>query len=107
MILQRGLASGDDGVDTRTVSVVRTNTAVAVAVERHCIAARSTFAFAGDEVHERLLEHVSGFCIHDWPNSLLARATLDPGNVFTFSGGGTASGAGIPSITARASLLKG
>ena len=53
MMLQRGLAPCDDGVDTGTVSVMRTDTAVAVAVEPGGIAAGTAITLAGDQVDER------------------------------------------------------
>jgi hypothetical protein len=95
---QRCLAPSDDGVDTWTVSVVRADPAVSVAVQCHGITAGTALSFAGDEVDERvnecLLRGLSGF--HGKPDSLSARATLYPGNVVlnTFTGGGTASGGG-------------
>jgi hypothetical protein len=80
---QRRLAPGDDGVDTWTVSVVRADPAVSVAVQRHGVAAGTALSLAGDEVDERvnqcLLRGLSGF--HGKPDSLSARATLNPGNV--------------------------
>jgi hypothetical protein len=47
---QRGLAPSDDGVDTRTVSVVRTDSAVAVAIQRHGVTAVAAFTLACDEI---------------------------------------------------------
>lgn len=80
---QRSLAPSDDGVDTWTVSVVRTDSAVSIAVQRHGIAAGPALSLAGDEVDERvnqcLLHGLSGF--HGKPDSLMPRATHYPGNV--------------------------
>jgi len=45
---QRSLAPSDDGVDTRTVSVVLADSAVAVAIERHRVAAVAALAFTRD-----------------------------------------------------------
>jgi hypothetical protein len=53
---QRSLAPSDDGVDTRTVSVVWTDSAVAIAIERHGVAAVATFALASDQVNKRFGE---------------------------------------------------
>src|SRR5688572_13949761 len=50
--LQRGLAPGDDGVDTWTVSVVGTYPAVAVAIERCGVTTGSALSLTGDEIHE-------------------------------------------------------
>jgi hypothetical protein len=47
-----GLAPGDDGVHAGTVAVVWADAAVAVTVERGCVAAAPTIAFAGDEIDE-------------------------------------------------------
>ena len=47
---QRGLAPSDDGVDTRTVSVVWADSAVAVAIERHGIAAITALALTRDQI---------------------------------------------------------
>ena len=47
------LASGDDGVHAGTVTVVRANAAVAVAIERRGVAARSAVTLTGDEIDER------------------------------------------------------
>jgi hypothetical protein len=47
---QRGLAPSDDGVDTGTVSVVRADAAVAVAIEPGRVAAGPTITLAGDQV---------------------------------------------------------
>jgi hypothetical protein len=49
---QRRLAPGDDGVDTRTVSVVRTDSAVSVAVQRRGVTAGPTLSLTGDQIHE-------------------------------------------------------
>ena len=62
---QRSLAPGDDGVDTRTVSVVRTYSAVAIAVERHGIATATTFALARNEIDEWISKCLfSGLGVH-------------------------------------------
>src|SRR5688500_6986202 len=53
---QCSLAPSDDGVDTRTVSVVWTDSAVAIAIERHGIAAVAAFALASDQVNKRFGE---------------------------------------------------
>src|SRR6188768_1839408 len=53
---QCSLAPGDDGVDTRTVSVVRADSAVAVAIERHGITAITTLALTRDQIHERIVK---------------------------------------------------
>jgi len=50
---QRGLASGDDGVHTGAIGIVRADAAVAVAVKRRGITAVSTIALAGDQIDER------------------------------------------------------
>jgi hypothetical protein len=57
---QCGLAPSDDGVDTRTVSVVRTDSAVAIAVERHGIATATTFALARNEIDEWIIKCLFG-----------------------------------------------
>ena len=50
---QGRLASGDDGVHAGTVAVVGANAAVAIAIERRCVAARPAVTLAGDEIDER------------------------------------------------------
>ena len=67
---QRSLAPGDDGVDTRTVSVVWADSAVAVAIERHGIAAITALALTRDQIHEWIVKCL--LCrlgIHDGPDS--------------------------------------
>ena len=50
---QRRLASGDDGVDARTVGVVRADAAVAIAVEGGGVAAGAAVTLASDQIDER------------------------------------------------------
>jgi hypothetical protein len=50
---QRGLASGDDGVHARAVTVVRADAAIAVAVECCRVTARPAITLAGDQIDER------------------------------------------------------
>jgi hypothetical protein len=50
---QGRLASGDDGVHTRAVAVVGADTAIAVAIQRGGITARSAVPLTGDEIDER------------------------------------------------------
>ena len=50
---ERRLATGDDGVDARAISVVGADAAVAIAIERRGVTARTTVALAGDEIDER------------------------------------------------------
>jgi hypothetical protein len=64
---QGRLAPGDDGVHAGTVGVVGAHAAVAVTVERRCVAARSAVTLAGDEIDERcflgllqLIPHIAG-----------------------------------------------
>jgi hypothetical protein len=67
---QRSLAPSDDGVDTRTVSVVWADSAVAVAIESHRVAAVTALALARDEIHEWIVQCL--LCrirIHDGPDS--------------------------------------
>src|SRR5690606_37565066 len=47
-----GLAPGDDGVHARTVTVVGTDAAVAVAIEGGSVAAGAAIPFAGDQIDE-------------------------------------------------------
>jgi hypothetical protein len=61
---QRRLAPSDDGVDTRTVSVVRTDSAVSVAIERRGVAAASALSLTGDEVDEMVECLLSGLGVH-------------------------------------------
>ena len=49
---QRRLASGDDGVHTGAVGVVRADATVAVAVEGRRVAARSAVTLTGDQIDE-------------------------------------------------------
>lgn len=65
---QRSLAPGDDGVDTRTVSVVRADSAVSVAVKRRGIAACPALALARDQIDERVGDCLlGGLGVHGWP----------------------------------------
>ena len=50
---QRGLASGDDGVDAGAIAIVGTDAAVAITVEGCRVAARPTVALTGDQIDER------------------------------------------------------
>ena len=62
---QRGLATGDDGVDAWAVGVVRADPTVAVAVEGCGVAACAAVTLAGDEIDERRflgLLHGLPFC---------------------------------------------
>jgi len=62
---QRGLAPGDDGVDARTVGVVRADAAVAIAVESCGVTAGAAVTLAGDQIDERCflsLLHGLPFC---------------------------------------------
>ena len=97
---QRSLAPSDDGVDTRTVSVVWTDSAVAVAIESHRIAAVAAFTLAGNQVHERISRSL--LCrlgIHDEPDSSSGPGNPEPRERdFTFTGGGTASGGGFSGV---------
>jgi hypothetical protein len=47
------LAPGDDGVDARTVAVVRANATVTVAIERRGVTARPTVPLTRDQIDER------------------------------------------------------
>ena len=95
---QCSLAPSDDGVDTRTVSVVWTDSAVAIAIKRHGIAAVAAFALARNQVNKRF-----GKCrrlrlgIHGRPDSSSGPGPPStPGTcLHKFTGGGTASGAGV------------
>jgi hypothetical protein len=79
---QRSLAPSDDGVDTRTVSVVRTDSAVAVTVQCGGVTARSTLAFAGDEIHEWIIDSLLSHSQLQRPNSSSGPGPpYDPGNV--------------------------
>src|SRR6187551_1506621 len=79
---QRGLAPSDDGVDTWTVSVVRTDSAVSVAVQRRCIATGTALSLTGDEVDERLDQCLlGGLGVHASQLPIRPGPTLDPGNV--------------------------
>jgi hypothetical protein len=49
---QGGLASGDDGVHTSTVGVVRADAAVAIAIQGRGVAAIPAVPLAGDEIDE-------------------------------------------------------
>src|SRR5688500_18842156 len=49
---QRSLAPSDEWVDTRSVSVVRTDSAVSVAVDRHGVAAATALALTRDQVYK-------------------------------------------------------
>src|SRR3954467_13802281 len=95
---QRSLAPSDDGVDTRTVSVVRADSAVSVAVQRRCVTATAALSLTGNEIDERLDKCLLGGLggIHGVANSLSGPGPPStPGTwLNTFTGGGTASGSG-------------
>src|SRR3954454_18881616 len=93
---QRSLAPSDDGVDTWTVSVVRTDSAVSVAVQRRCIATGTALSLTGDEVDERLDQCLlGGLGVHASQLHIRPGPPSTPGTwLNTFTGGGTASGSG-------------
>jgi hypothetical protein len=71
---QRRLASGDDGVHTGAIGVVRADATVAVAVESRGIAARSAVTLAGDEIDERCFLGL----LHGLPLSVLGQREPEP-----------------------------
>jgi len=68
---QRRLATGDDGVHTRAVAVVRTDATIAIAIESRGITARSAVTLAGDQIDERCFLSL----LHGLPLSVLGKAT--------------------------------
>ena len=77
---QRRLASGDDGVDAGTVSVVGADATVAVAIERRGVAAGPAVTLAGNEIDERrFLGLLHGLPLYDAGQVTGAWALAVPG----------------------------